>query len=132
MRALISVLILLVAGCKSAPKETVTAKPVEPATPLISNMKQMTFEGRRAGEGYFRKDGRYLTFQSEREPANPFYQIYLMDVKSGATKRISPGQGKTTCSWVHPTQEKVLFASTHEDLVGGLPADYYQIVVVNK
>lgn len=116
MRALISVLFLFVLGCKSAPKDPPkTAKPVEAAAPLISNMKQMTFEGRRAGEGYFRKDGKYLSFQSERESGNPFYQIYLMDVKTGATKRISPGQGKTTCSWVHPTQEKVLFASTHED-----------------
>lgn len=107
---------LFVLGCKS-PSKPEAAKPqqIDAAIPAISNMKQMTFEGRRAGEGYFRKDGKYLSFQSEREPGNPFYQIYLMNVKTGETKRVSPGQGKTTCSWVHPTQDKVMFASTHED-----------------
>ena len=42
----------------------------------ITNARQLTFEGRRAGEGYFSADGRRLVFQSEREPGNPFYQIY--------------------------------------------------------
>jgi Tol biopolymer transport system component len=110
----LSFILILLNGCKAAQKAP-DSKPTEPAAPIISNMKQMTSEGRRAGEGYFRKDGKYLSFQSEREPGNPFYQIYLMDVKTGAAKRISPGQGKTTCSWVHPLQDKVLFASTHED-----------------
>ncbi len=110
---LVSVLMIL--GCQSASKVTTAKPPSEPAAPLISNMKQMTFEGHRAGEGYFRKDGKYLIFQSEREAGNPFYQIYLMNVKTGETNRVSPGQGKTTCSWVHPTQNKVMFASTHED-----------------
>ena len=41
-------------------------------------------EGRRAGEGYWSPDGKRLVFQSEREPGNPFYQIYLMDM---ATRR---------------------------------------------
>jgi Tol biopolymer transport system component len=110
----VSFVLILLNGCQAA-KKAPEAKASEPAAPVISNMKQMTFEGRRAGEGYFRKDGKYLSFQSEREPGNPFYQIYLMDVKTGATKRISPGPGKTTCSWIHPTQDKVLFSSTHED-----------------
>ena len=29
--------------------------------------------------------------------------------------QVSPGSGKTTCAWVHPAQEKVLFSSTHDD-----------------
>ena len=82
---------------------------------LINRTRQLTFEGRRSGEGYFSIDGRRLVFQSEREPANPFYQIYLMDLDTGETQRISPGTGKTTCAWIHPNGKKILFASTQED-----------------
>lgn len=82
---------------------------------LLSNIRQVTFEGKRAGEGYFNRDGSRMVFQSEREEGNPFYQIYLLDLLKGETHRVSPGVGKTTCAWIHPTEEKVLFASTHED-----------------
>jgi Tol biopolymer transport system component len=75
----------------------------------------LTFEGRRAGEGYFSQDGSQLVFQSEREPGNPFFQIYVMDHRTGDIERVSPGRGKTTCAWIHPDGRKVLFASTHED-----------------
>jgi Tol biopolymer transport system component/lipoprotein NlpI len=82
---------------------------------LLSGTRQLTFEGRRAGEGYFSRDGSQLVFQSEREPGNPFFQIYLMDRTSGDIERVSPGRGKTTCAWIHPLGDKVLFASTHDD-----------------
>lgn len=82
---------------------------------LLVATRQLTFEGRRAGEGYFSSDGSQLVFQSERTSENPFYQIYTMDLETGDVERISPGHGKTTCAWIHPTQQKVLFASTHDD-----------------
>jgi len=84
-------------------------------TRLLSNVRQLIFEGRRSGEGYFSADGGLMVFQSEREPENPFYQIYLMDLETGDTHRVSPGMGKTTCAWVHPAGDRVLFASTHAD-----------------
>ena len=82
---------------------------------FLSNTRQLTFEGRRAGEGYFSQDGSQLVFQSEREPGNPFFQIYLMDLETGDIERVSPGRGKTTCAWIHPLGDKVLLASTHDD-----------------
>jgi Tol biopolymer transport system component len=82
---------------------------------LLTHLRQLTFEGRRAGEGYFSADGRQLVFQSERDPGNPFFQIFLMDLESGDLERVSPGYGKTTCGWVHPKGQHVLFASTHQD-----------------
>ena len=82
---------------------------------LLSGTRQLTFEGRRAGEGYFSSDGSKMVFQSEREEGNPFYQIYLMDLELGDIERVSPGMGKTTCAWIHPDGKRVLFASTHED-----------------
>jgi len=82
---------------------------------FLSNTRQLIFEGRRSGEGYFSPDGKALIFQSEREPDNPFYQIYLLDLESGDSHRVSPGTGKTTCAFFRPGTDEVLFASTHLD-----------------
>lgn len=82
---------------------------------LIVNAKQITFVGPKSGEGYFSADGKKMIFQSEREPKNPFYQMFIMDLESGAVQRLSPGQGKTTCGWVHPSMQKVMWSSTHLD-----------------
>ena len=81
----------------------------------ISGVRQLTFEGARAGEGYYSADGTKMIFQSEREPGNPFYQMYLMDLGTGDVTRLSPGIGKTTCGWLHPSGDRVLFASTQFD-----------------
>ncbi len=82
---------------------------------LITGVRQITFEGRRAGEGYFSADGTRMVFQSERDPANPFYQIYVTDLQTGDIEKVSPGHGKTTCAWIHPHGNQVLFASTQDD-----------------
>ena len=82
---------------------------------FLSRVRRLTVEGRRAGEGYWSPDGRRLVFQSEREPGNPFYQIYVLDLTSGETTRISPGIGKTTCAFFRPRTDQILFSSTHLD-----------------
>jgi Tol biopolymer transport system component len=82
---------------------------------FLSRVRRLTVEGRRAGEGYWSPNGQRLVFQSEREPGNPFYQIYALDFASGETTRISPGYGKTTCSFFRPGSDQILFASTHHD-----------------
>ncbi|MEY2576949.1 MAG: hypothetical protein QOF80_2436 [Verrucomicrobiota bacterium] len=82
---------------------------------FLSNARQLVFEGKRSGEGYFSPDGKKLIFQSERESANPFYQQYILDLETGETTRVSPGTGKTTCGFFQPGTNRVLFASTHAD-----------------
>ncbi len=123
--------LLLNIGCQSKPnKHSHSAKsggnhsphsysksepiPIDP-NGFLTGHKQFTFGGKRTGEGYFSADGTHFVFQSEREDSNPFYQIYLTDLDTGKTNRVSPGYGKTTCAWVHPSNKKVLFASTHGD-----------------
>jgi len=96
-----------------------TAAPISaestPGDRFLERPRQLTYEGARAGEGYFSPDGSKLVFQSEREPGNPFYQIYELDFENGETRRISPGQGKTTCAFFRPGVGDILFASTHHD-----------------
>ncbi|EDY21154.1 peptidase M28 [Chthoniobacter flavus Ellin428] len=82
---------------------------------FITNSRQLIFEGKRSGEGYFHPDGNLMIFQSEREEGNPFYQMYLLDLLSGETARVSTGVGKTTCGFFQPGTNRVLFASTHAD-----------------
>jgi len=82
---------------------------------FLTNTRQLIFEGKRSGEGYFSPDGKALIFQSEREADNPFYQIYTLDLTSGDIQRVSPGTGKTTCGFFRPGTDEVLFASTHLD-----------------
>ncbi len=82
---------------------------------FLSRVRRLTVEGRRAGEGYWSPDGARLVFQSEREPGNPFYQIYVLDLATGDAKRVSPGLGKTTCAFFRPGTDEILFSSTHAD-----------------
>ncbi len=108
--------VLVVAGFGMAIPTAVGAeKGSEDEGQFLSNARQLTFEGKRAGEGYFHPDGNLLAFQSEREEGNPFYQIYLLDLLSGESARLSPGTGKTTCAFFQADTGRVLYASTHAD-----------------
>ena len=82
---------------------------------FLSRSRQLVFEGKRSGEGYFSPDGKALIYQSERAPDNPFYQIYILNLESGDSHRVSPGRGKTTCAFFRPGSDEVMFASTHHD-----------------
>ena len=102
----------LVAGAVATAQQP--AEP-SPERQFLSRVRRLTVDGRRAGEGYWAPDGKRLVFQSEREPGNPFYQIYTVDLTTGQTFRISPGMGKTTCAFFRPGTDQILFASTHHD-----------------
>ena len=79
------------------------------ATNLITEDYQLSDKEVRVGEAYYRADMKWMVYQAEVSERNPFYQIYLKDLVSGKVQQVSPGDGKTTCAWVHPSQEKVLF-----------------------
>src|SRR2546421_2369031 len=82
----------------------------------LQNIKQVTHDFARAGEGYFAPDGKTIIFQAEEKGSgNPFYQIFTLDLAGGRTRRVSPGVGKTTCSYFRPDGKKIIFASTHLD-----------------
>ena len=111
---------ILVAALLAAPVGAGVADGVQDAPgyqerDFLTRVRRLTIEGRRAGEGYWSPDGKRLVFQSEREPGNPFYQIYVLDLVTGDTRRVSTGIGKTTCAFFRPGAAEIEFASTHAD-----------------
>ena len=84
-------------------------------TEIMTNSRQLTFEGVRSGEGYFSSSGNKIVYQSENSSDNPFYQIYLLDLLTGENDIVTSGTGKTTCAWIHPDEKTILFSSTHLD-----------------
>jgi Tol biopolymer transport system component len=82
----------------------------------LQNVKQVTFDYVRAGEGYFSPDGTKIIFQAEeKNTGNPFYQMFVMDLTTGKAVRVSPGVGRTTCGYFRPDGKKIIFASSHSD-----------------
>ena len=113
LRTALSIVALVIASAASPSLQQTTSYNERD---FLSRIRRLTVEGKRAGEGYWSPDGGRLVFQSEREPGNPFYQIYTLDLSTGDTKRISPGLGKTTCAFFRPRSDEIEFASTHADL----------------
>jgi Tol biopolymer transport system component len=110
-RALAARIALVALALTAAP----AAQTANHESDFLSRVRRLTVEGRRAGEGYWSPNGMKLVFQSEREAGNPFYQIYTLDLTTGETTRVSPGYGKTTCSFFRPGTNEIEFASTHHD-----------------
>lgn len=80
---------------------------------VISELRQLTFGGENA-EGYFSNDETRFVFQrTYPELGDKCDQIYSYDLASGNTKRISNGNGRTTCAYFMPGDSLVLYASTH-------------------
>ena len=77
----------------------------------LQNIKQLTFGGENA-EAYFSFDGKRLIFQSKRDDLK-CDQIFSMNIDGSNVKRVSNGEGRTTCSYFFKDGKKVLYGSTH-------------------
>jgi TolB protein len=80
----------------------------------LGNIQRVTFGLPRAGEGYFSPDGKWVVYQAY-PVGYPFYQIYVQKLGEKTPRRISPGRGRTTCSYFTTDGKKILFASSHTD-----------------
>ncbi|HEY7574166.1 MAG TPA: hypothetical protein VIB08_03330 [Thermoanaerobaculia bacterium] len=78
---------------------------------FLANLRQLTFGGQNA-EAYWSADGSRLIFQSD-EGSLPCDQIFTMKADGSDRRRVSNGQGKTTCSYFFPSGERILYGSTH-------------------
>jgi len=79
--------------------------------PHLRNITQLTFGGENA-EAYFSPDGRQLILQSTRDGA-ACDQEYIMNIDGTGVRRLSSGEGRTTCGYFYPDGKHVLYASTH-------------------
>lgn len=90
----------------------------------LQNIRQVTFGFFRAGEGYFRPDGKGIIFQAVPNlPTSVFlnatpnqyeYQIFTAELTTDAKPLlVSTGKGACTCSFFHPDGKSILFGSTH-------------------
>jgi Tol biopolymer transport system component len=77
----------------------------------LKNIKQLTFGGENA-EAYFSFDGKKLIFQSKRDDLK-CDQIFTMNLDGSNVKRVSNGEGRTTCSYFFKGGKKILYGSTH-------------------
>ena len=107
-------MIFSLSGCLTA--ATLAAEPsdAEREAKHLGNVRQVTFGLPRAGEGYFSPDGKWIVYQAY-PVGYPFYQIYLQKLEEPTPRRISPGRGRTTCSYFTPDGQRILFASAHTD-----------------
>ena len=86
-------------------------QPAAPEEKHLRNVRQLTFGGSNA-EAYFSADGRRLIFQSTRDNLQ-CDQIFTMNVDGTDQKMVSTGKGRTTCGYIFPHQDKILYSSTH-------------------
>jgi TolB protein len=117
--AYVATLTLAFAGCTPASPRT---EPVpvarvniprasDPGEPHLTNIRQITDGGENA-EAYFSRDGRWITFQSSRD-GRTCDQQYVMRADGSGLRRVSNGNGKTTCGWFLPGSDRLFFGSSH-------------------
>jgi len=97
-----------------------TAQP--PATPPVpanlsaierhlADIRMLTDQGENA-EAYFSPDGTHLIFQSSPDPTS-CDQMYVMKVDGTDRRRVSNGEGRTTCGYFTTDAKQITYASTH-------------------
>lgn len=84
--------------------------PPESGESHLRNIRQITFGGQNA-EAYFSRDGRRLILQRQ-ETDSVCDQQYVVDLDTGTMRRVSSGQGRTTCGYFYADDRRILYAST--------------------
>ncbi|HET9425815.1 MAG TPA: hypothetical protein VFO55_10620 [Gemmatimonadaceae bacterium] len=102
----------MLAACSPAPS---TLSTVPAASDIesrhLSNIRKLTNGGENA-EAYFSRDGKRLIFQSTRD-GRTCDQQYTINLDGTGLRRVSNGQGKTTCGYFLDDDRRILFGSTH-------------------
>ena len=89
----------------------------------LRNVRQLTFGGENA-EAYFNADATQLIFQSKRD-GRACDQIYTMRTDGSGLRMVSTGQGRTTCSYIFPKRDRILYSSTESGGAACPPAPDY-------
>ncbi len=117
-------LLALATCCPPKPATTQITMPAEDLKPAqkelalpsethFKNVRQLTFGGDNA-EAYWAFGGDRLIYQTNKKPYQ-CDQIEVLDAKTGTTKLVSTGKGRTTCAYFLKGDKEIVFGSTHED-----------------
>lgn len=114
-------LAVLAAGC-GTPASDVFLQP-EAGEGHLANIRQLTFGGNNA-ESYFSRDGQRLIFQRQEVVGQGCDQHYTMRIDGSGMRRVSNGQGRTTCGYFYDNDQRILYSSTFaHDSTCPLPPD---------
>jgi Tol biopolymer transport system component len=96
----------------------------EPGETHLRNIRQLTFSGNNA-ESYFSKSGRQLIFQRQEKVGEGCDQQYIMNIDGTGLRRVSNGQGRTTCGYFYDNDRRILYSSTFKhDPACPVPPDH--------
>lgn len=119
------------AWAQSGAPPTAGAPSDEPAhdeSRWLRNVRQLTSTEMglaRSGEAYFSPDMQRISFQAY-PLGKDSYQIYVMNLDGSNLKMVSTGIGATTCSFFHPSGQKMIFAANHDDLRPATEVEAYR------
>jgi len=111
----VCLLVLVSCGEKTDTGESQTEAPASlilEGETHFANIRQLTFGGQNA-EAYFSYDGAELIFQSTRDSLE-CDAIFRMNADGSNVRMVSSGEGATTCSFIAPDGQSIIYASTHE------------------
>ena len=77
----------------------------------LKNIRQLTFGGNNA-ESYFSRDNKQLIFQRQEQVDAGCDQQYLMNIDGSDMRRVSNGEGRTTCGFFYDGDKRILYSST--------------------
>lgn len=102
----------LMAGCGAQAPVGGRAEVTNPDEPRLAGLLQLTNGGQNA-EAYFSGDGQRLIFQATRPGVSECDQIFSMDLEGQDVRMLSTGTGRTTCGYYYPSDDRILYSSTH-------------------
>lgn len=120
MRGIVPVLVigLALTSCIKKVEKNTTDNAAEPVMATIfegekhlTNIRQLTFGGQNA-EAYFSYDASELILQSTRD-SFPCDAIFRMNSDGSNLQLLSSGKGVTTCSFIAPDGQSIIYSSTH-------------------
>ena len=83
-----------------------------PREPRLTNLRRLTDAGQNA-EAYFSPDGRRLIFQATIPGVTACDQQFTMTLDGQDLRRVSTGEGRTTCGYFYDDGDRILYSSTH-------------------
>jgi TolB protein len=111
-RLIVTVIIVILAGCQSSDKPAVKGDPyLLPGEKRLKNIRMLTRAGENA-EAYLSFDQKRIIYQSTSGEFS-CDQEFIMGTDGSGKRLVSSGKGRTTCGYFLPGDSTVLYASTH-------------------